>query len=185
MKLSQSFPKRFSRHFSRHCSLITVVFLLSLLFFATANAKVKVGQAFPEFKLSPLGQAPKTIALSSFKGKVVVLDFWASWCEPCKVELPVLNKLYKKYHASGLEIIGVNEDKEMNEAKAFLKAYPMQMPLLEDGAKGEVLGKLDVEGLPVTYVLDKTGKVTQIHKGFKEGDLEKFEKEILALIKSK
>jgi thiol-disulfide isomerase/thioredoxin len=171
--------------FSRQCSLAAFIFIFCLLHFTTANAKVKVGQVFPDFKLTQLGQAPKTVALSSLKGKVVVLDFWASWCEPCKVELPVLNKLYKKYHASGLEIVGVNEDKEMNEAKTFLKAYPMQIPLLEDGAKGEVLSKLDVDGLPVTYVLDKTGKVTHIHKGFKEGDLEKFEKEIAILIKSK
>lgn len=171
--------------FSRQCGLVSLVFILSILFLTVANAKVKEGQNFPEFKLNSLGNKAKNISLSSYKGKVVVLDFWASWCEPCKVELPVLNKLYKKYQTHGLEIVGVNEDKEMSEANAFLKSYPIQMPLLEDGAKGEVLSKLEVDGLPVTYVLDKNGKVHKIHKGFKEGDLDKFEKEIVALLKSK
>ena len=170
---------------SRKCSIAGLVLLLSVLFLTVANAKVKEGQNFPEFSLSSLDDQTKKLALSSFKGKVVVLDFWASWCEPCKVELPILNKLYKKYHGNGLEILGVNEDKELSEAKSFLKSYPMQMPLLEDGIKGVVLTKLEVDGLPVTYVLDKSGKVHKIHKGFKPGDLVKFEEEIVALLKSK
>lgn len=151
----------------------------------TAFAKVKVGQEFPDFTLQKFADPKSSIKLSSLRGKVVIVDFWASWCEPCKVELPILNKINKKFKSKGLEIIGVNEDKELTEANTFLKEFPVQMTLLTDGQKAEVLNKLEVAGLPVTYVLDKKGKVTKIHKGFKDGDINKFEKEIIALLKSK
>lgn len=159
--------------------------LASLLVNTVAFAKVKINQVFPEFTLNKLLEPSKSVKLSSLQGKVVVLDFWASWCEPCKVELPILNKMNAKYKGRGLEIIGINEDKEPSDAKAFLKEFPIQMNLLADGQKAEVLNKLEVAGLPVTYVLDRRGHVIKIHKGFKEGDIETFEKEIVALLKSK
>ncbi len=158
---------------------------LSLMISSQAFAKVKVGQVFPDFNLPKLSDPGSSVKLSSLKGKVVIIDFWASWCEPCKVELPILNKMYKKFQGKGLEIIGVNEDKEVKEANSFLKEFPLQLTLLADGQKAEVLKKLEVAGLPVTYVLDKKGKVFKIHKGFKDGDVEKFEKEIIALLKAK
>ena len=161
------------------------VIAASLTINTTAFAKVKLNQEFPDFNLPKLQEPAKMLKLSSLKGKVVVLDFWASWCEPCKVELPVLNKMNAKYKGKGLEIIGVNEDKEPSDAKTFLNEFPVTMTLLADGQKGDVLTKLEVAGLPVTYVLDKKGKVTKIHKGFKEGDMDTFEKEIVALLKSK
>ncbi len=166
-------------------SVIGLAVSLGLLVNNTADAKVKVGQAFPDFTLAKFTEPSANLKLSSLKGKVVILDFWASWCEPCKVELPILNKMHKKFHAKGLEIIGINEDKDVVEANKFLKEFPMQMTLLSDGQNGDVLKKLEVAGLPVTYVLDKKGKVSKIHKGFKEGDVQKFEKEVIALLKSK
>ncbi len=171
-----SFSKKFLS-----VSLLSVGLLIN----SSAFAKVKVGQVFPDFTLKKFADPNSSVKLSSLKGKVVIVDFWASWCEPCKVELPILNKINKKFQGKGLEIIGVNEDKELAEANTFLKEFPVQMTLLADGQKAEVLNKLEVAGLPVTYVLDKKGKVTKIHKGFKDGDIDKFEKEIIALLKSK
>ncbi len=171
--------------FFKQLNKLGTIVVMSLALISTANAKVKVGQVFPDFTLNKLSEPSASLKLSSLKGKVVIIDFWASWCEPCKVELPILNKINKKFQGKGLEIIGVNEDKEPTEANSFLKEFPVQMTLLADGQKADVLKKLEVAGLPVTYVLNKKGQVSKIHKGFKDGDVDKFEKEIIALLKAK
>ena len=112
--------KDFMSFFKQLNKLGTIV-VMSLALISTANAKVKVGQVFPDFTLNKLSEPSASLKLSSLKGKVVIIDFWASWCEPCKVELPILNKINKKFQGKGLEIIGVNEDKEPTEANSFLK----------------------------------------------------------------
>jgi thiol-disulfide isomerase/thioredoxin len=157
----------------------TVVFELAAP--SPALAKIKEGDAFPKGKMERLEGGAFDFAAHA--GKVVVVDFWASWCEPCKIELPALNKLHKKLASKGLVIVGVNVDETRDDAKGFLKSHPVEFPIVYDGAKKELIGKVDVQTMPTSLIIDKTGKVRAIHRGYREGDAEKFEKEILALLK--
>lgn len=155
---------------------------VALAFPSFAGAALKEGDAFPKAKSERLEGGAFDFS-SSLSGKVAIVDFWASWCEPCKIELPALNKLYKKHKAKGLVVIGVNVDETREDAKGFLKTHAVEFPIVFDGQKKELIGKVDVQTMPTSLVVDKSGKVHAIHKGYRDGDDKKFEKEIEALLK--
>ncbi len=147
----------------------------------SAEAKAKAGQSFPALKVAPFpGKAP--LNAKSLQGKVVIYDFWAAWCEPCKVELPALEKLYQKYKGQGLVVVGVNVDDDANDGKAFLQDHPVSFPVVYDKNKGMVEG-LGVETMPTSFIVDRSGKIHRVHAGFKSGDEKKLEKEIVELLK--
>ena len=147
----------------------------------SAQAKVKEGSVFPTAKLPNLSGQGAT-DLSALKGKVVIYDFWASWCEPCKIELPALNEMYKKYKGKGLVVIGVNMDEKPDDARAFLKEHPVVVPLVTDG-KAQVLAKqLDIDKMPTSFIVGKDGKVVERHEAYREGDDKKIEAQIKALL---
>lgn len=150
---------------------------------ASAN-KYKAGSDFPNAKISSLS-GKSSLEISKLKGKVVVVDFWASWCEPCKVELPALNAIYKKYKSQGLVVIGVNVDATPEEAKAFLKEHPVSFPIAYDGAKKTLVEQLQIDKMPTSFILDRNGKVVVRHEAFRHGDEKKIEQEIVKLLKSK
>ena len=165
------------------CMLTSIVILFTACGFS-AEAKVKEGQAFPfvsSMKLKKLGSRD-AFSTASLKGKVVLIDFWASWCEPCKAELPALNALYKKMHARGLEILGVNVDEAEADALEFLKGRPVDFPIVFDGEKKELLTAVEAQVMPTSLILDKQGNVHSIHRGFRTGDAAKFEDEISRLL---
>jgi thiol-disulfide isomerase/thioredoxin len=111
--------------------------------------------------------------------KVVIVDFWASWCEPCKVELPALEKLHKKYKGK-LTVIGVNVDDDMNEAKNFLKDHPVSFDLVHD--KGQkIAGEIGIEKMPTSFILSK-GKIIKVHQAFRPGDEQKIEAEVKKIL---
>ena len=147
----------------------------------SAQAKVKEGSAFPTAKLPNLAGGGTT-DLSTFKGKVVIYDFWASWCGPCKIELPALNEMYKKYKGKGLVVVGVNMDEKPDDARAFLKEHPVVVPLVADG-KAQVLAKqLEIDKMPTSFIVGKDGKVVERHEAYREGDDKKIEAQIKALL---
>ena len=157
---------------------------LAIITSLSAQAKVKEGSAFPTAKL-PMLQGSGTMDLNTLKGKVVIYDFWASWCEPCKIELPALNKMYKKYKAQGLVVIGINMDEKPDDARAFLKEHPITVPLLADG-KAQVLAKqLEIDKMPTSFIVGKDGKVAERHEAYREGDDKKIEAQIKALLAKK
>lgn len=156
--------------------------LLILTVTATAQAKLKKGDAFP-FTSLPALHGKGAVDLTKYKGKVVIVDFWASWCEPCKIELPYLNNLAKKYKGKDLVIVGVNLDEKQADALAFLKEHPVQLPLAYDGAKKVLAEKAEIEVMPTSFIVDKKGVIAERHQAFREGDGEKIEKEVMALLK--
>ena len=160
--------------------LLLSIFVLALS--TSARAKLKKGDAFP-FSTLPLLQGGGTIDLAKYKGKVFIIDFWASWCEPCKVELPYLNTLAKKYKGQEVVIIGVNLDEKPEEATAFLKAHPVQLPLAYDGAKKVLAEKAEIEVMPTSFIIDKKGVIAERHQAFREGDGQKIEKEVAELLR--
>lgn len=150
---------------------MTRIFTLLALWFSLAISQayaVDVGQRAPDFERVPLhGGAP--ITLADFSGQVVYLDFWASWCGPCRQSMPLLNRLYKDLGPQGFTVLAVNLDAYVDEALGFLIRQPVNYPMVRD--TGGVLPALyGLQGMPTAYLIDRAGFVRYIHYGFKRSD---------------
>lgn len=147
--------------------------LLLTLFMAASLPAVALeeGDTAKNIPLSLLeGQAGgQTVGVDDFKGQLVYLDFWASWCGPCRQSLPILNEIRAKYNDKGFEVVAVNVDENLKDALGFLERYPVSYPILLD-PKGEMPKAYDVKGMPTAYLLDKNGKIIYKHVGFKKKD---------------
>lgn len=121
-------------------------------------------------------------ALQDTRGKVVLLDFWASWCAPCRKSFPWMNALQKKYANRGLTVIAVNVDTEQQLAAAFLQATPAQFHIEYD-PQGQMATQLNVAAMPTSFLLDRSGKIVKQHSGFREAQLASREQEIEQLLK--
>ena len=134
----------------------------------------------PGFSLPARGGS--TIDLSQFKGQVVMINFWASWCGPCRQEMPLLESMYKKYQPLGFTLIGVNVEPDQKDAESFLKQTPVTFPVLFD-AKSKVSGLYNVQGMPTTVFIDRKGKVRLVHESYKPGDENLYLDQIRTLIR--
>lgn len=133
----------------------------------------------PDFTLPQLSGQP--LKLSDYRGKVVLLDFWATWCEPCRVETPFFVALQKKYADHGLQIIGVSMDDTADPVPAFYQQFKMNYPVVMGNAKiGEEYG--GVLGLPIAFLIDRQGEIRAKHMGATDPSI--FEKEIADLLKA-
>src|ERR1700751_812072 len=140
---------------------------------------------------SPEGPAPaftlaassgQQVSLAQYKGQVVMINFWASWCGPCRTEMPLLESIYKKYNKMGFTMLGVNVEPDSNAANEWLKATPGSFPILYD--RDSKVSKLyDVSGMPSTVIIDRTGKVRVLHRGYKPGDENEYLDSIRTLIR--
>jgi len=130
--------------------------------------------------ISPLVQAVE-LDLEQYKGKVVYLDFWASWCVPCRHSFPWMNKMQEELSDKGLVIIAVDLDEERKEADAFLKAVPADFKVIYD-PEGQLATKYEVKGMPSSYVFDRSGKLMKSHVGFKNKEADSASKYIESLL---
>jgi cytochrome c biogenesis protein CcmG, thiol:disulfide interchange protein DsbE len=122
------------------------------------------------------------VSLDQWKGKVVLVDFWATWCEPCKKSFPKLEELRVKYGASGLEIVGISEDDEDGGAiKKFAETYGAKFPLLWDKDKS-LAGKYKPPNMPSSFLVDKNGVVRHVHLKYRDGDEREIEQEVKSLL---
>lgn len=119
--------------------------------------------------------------VASYRGKVVVLDFWASWCVPCRRSFPWLNSMHEKYANKGLVIVGVNLDQEPGEAARFLEEYPAQFKIHYD-REGLLASKYDVQGMPTSFVIGRDGEMRAEHRGFKVKRQGEYEAVIVAAL---
>jgi len=141
---------------------------------APAAWSLDAGAAAPDLNLPGLKEA---VTLAGLKGKVVYVDFWASWCGPCKQSFPFMNDLQAKYRAQGFEILAVNLDAKRDDADKFLAEVPAQFTLAFD-AKGDSAKRFEIKGMPSSYLIGRDGKVVAAHKGFKEQDRKDLEMRI-------
>ena len=125
-----------------------------------------------------------TVNLEDFRGKVVYLDFWASWCIPCKKSFPWMNKIKEKYKEKGFEIIAVNLDKNKASADAFLKGMEVQFILAFD-QNGDSAAEYQLSGMPSSYLIGRDGKVYASHIGFRDKDKDDLEQVIVNLLNKK
>jgi thiol-disulfide isomerase/thioredoxin len=146
---------------------------------APALAEVKSGERAADFEKPTVQGRP--VKLSAMRGKVVLVDFWASWCEPCKKELPLLGTLAQKLKAKGIEIVTVNIDDKKENAEAFLRAHNLAALTVVHDADKSIVGKYEPPKMPSSFVVDKNGVVRQVNAGFDPGDEAKIEKELTAL----
>lgn len=135
-----------------------------------AQAHLAVGKVFPDF--TETDTAGKPLSISAYKGKVVLIDFWATWCGPCVKELPNVIKAYEKHHASGFEIIGISLDQDRKKLETFVKQQNMTWPQYFDGQgwQNKLAQQYGVNSIPATYLLDREGKI--IAKGLRGEKLE-------------
>lgn len=163
--------------------LPTIAFAVLTNIFCFAVNATEVGQPAPQFTLPSLQQDRQT-ALKEFAGKVIYLDFWASWCAPCRTSFPALNKLYEKLKAQGFEVVAVNLDENKANAERFLKAFPVGFTVLRDN-NGEWADQYGVASMPTSFIIDKQGMVQHIHHGFTSDDINGLENKITQLLANK
>jgi len=138
------------------------------------------GGPAPAFTLA--SRAGQDVSLAQYKGNVVMINFWASWCGPCRQEMPLLESIYKKYNKMGFTMLGVNVEPDSNAANDWLKATPVSFPILYD--RDSKVSKLyDVGGMPSTVIIDRSGKVRVLHRGYKPGDENEYLDSIRTLIR--
>ena len=140
-----------------------------------------INQVAPDFELP--GKV-ENVRLSDNKGKVVYLDFWASWCGPCKQSFPWMNAMQEKYKNKGFEIIAVNLDANNEDAQKFLISTLAKFTVAFD-SKGQTPLKFGVKGMPTSYLIDREGKIVMQHMGFNATDREKLEQKIQNLLVEK
>ena len=157
-----------------------IYFLLALaLVFSNAHAGNLVG-AKPKLVL-PEFNSGKMFSLKRLKGRVVYIDFWASWCGPCRKSLPEFNKLYKQYKNKGFSILAINLDDDKAAARKFLKQFPVDYTVLTDAKNLSPKG-FKVQVMPTGFLLDRKGIIRHVHKGFRNGDEQKLKHEVLKLL---
>ena len=141
-------------------------------------APLKEGDAFPNLAQFGLeGTVPDT------QGKVVLVDFFASWCHPCQESFPVMEELYKKYSGQGFVIIAVNLDKKKADMDDFLKSHPASFTVVRD-ADNKLVSQVKIPTMPSSFLLDRTGKIHVFHRGFKGDETRKeYVEEIETLLK--
>jgi len=122
------------------------------------------------------------VRLSEHLGEVVVINFWATWCGPCRQEMPLLEQMHKRYSALGFTLVGVNVDANSKDAEEWLTKTPVTFPVLFD-RESKVSAMYDVKAMPSTVFIDRQGNVRALHRGYKAGDESEYLNQIRALLK--
>jgi thiol-disulfide isomerase/thioredoxin len=133
---------------------------------------------------APVPGSPPALDLTRFHGHVVVVDFWASWCKPCRQSIPWLNELRQRYGNDGLVVIGVNVDAERADADKFQRDVPIGFDVIYD-PQGKLAEQFGLQGMPTSFVFDRDGKLAHTLLGFREARRAEHETEILNLLKRK
>jgi len=134
----------------------------------------------PDFTLR--GSDGRNVRLDELRGQVVLVNFWATWCGPCREEMPRLDTLYQKYHKSGFVLLGVNVDDDPRTALATAAKLGVSFPVLLDTDK-KVSKLYDLNTMPSTIVIDRDGKVRYLHRGYRAGTEGDYEQQIRGLLK--
>jgi peroxiredoxin len=138
------------------------------------------GQAAPDFVLK--SASGNNLRLSEYRGEVVMINFWATWCGPCRQELPLLDELYGRYNKVGFSLLGVNIDDDSSKAMQMVEELGVSFPVLFDKQK-EVSKLYAVEAMPVTVLVDREGTIRHIHHGYKPGYEQDYLNEIRSLLR--
>ncbi len=154
--------------------------LLGAMAATSLAASDMVGKPAPDFALK--SSTGENLRLSEYRGDVVMINFWATWCGPCRQEMPLLDDLYNRYERVGFRLLGVNIDDNSQRAIDMMRELDVNFPVLFD-AKKDVSKLYDVNAMPVTVILDREGNVRHVHQGYKPGYEQKYLNEVRALLR--
>lgn len=155
---------------------ITLCFATSVTYAASERISGKAAN----FTLK--SRTGKNIKLSELRGQVVMLNFWASWCGPCRKEMPLLEKIHKKYKRLGFTLLGVNVEQDSKAAKRYLKNVKVSFPILFDNTN-KTSKLYNVSAMPTTILIDRNGNKRFLHKGYKPGYENDYKKQIKKLLR--
>jgi peroxiredoxin len=134
----------------------------------------------PDFTLK--SREGVNIKLSELRGQVVMVNFWASWCGPCRQEMPLLEQLFERYQSLGFTLLGVNVDEDRAAADKMLRDIPVSFPILYD-ERGKVSKQYQVKAMPSTFMVDRDGRIRYLHKGYKSGYEDDYQQQIRELLR--
>jgi thiol-disulfide isomerase/thioredoxin len=158
----------------------TMIAALALnLAVATAAIAVEPGAPAPGFVATTFDN--KEIHLSDYRGKVVFVDFWASWCSPCRQSLPLYDKLSDEFPASDFAVVAVNLDEDGADARKFLAEHPVKYTIVQN-PQGDIPKSFGVAGIPSSYLIDRDGTIRERHVGFEPKDIDTLRGEIAKLL---
>ncbi len=163
-----------------HSSMRILLSAALMLGASAAVPAVATKAAAPDFTLRTM-EGPN-LRLQEQRGRVVLVNFWATWCGPCRQELPQLNKLYDKYRGSGFVLLGVNIDDDARTATELATKLGVRFPVLLDTDK-KVSRLYDMSAMPATLMIDRDGRVRYIHRGYRDGVEQTYEEQIRELLK--
>lgn len=146
-----------------------------------AVAIEEVGASAPALVFPPLRKADPALALDKLRGRVVYVDFWASWCVPCRTSMPALDSLARRFGPRGFVVVGVNKDASLEDAERFLRRVPVSFPLVGDPSDSAARA-FGVTAMPSGYLVDRAGVVRHVHRGFTAQTALALEREIEALL---
>ena len=153
---------------------------LGIIAASSLAASDLAGQAAPDFVLK--SATGENLRLSEYRGDVVMINFWATWCGPCRQEMPLLNELFNRYQRVGFSLLGVNIDDDSRRAMQMVEDLGVDFPVLFDETK-EVSKLYQVEAMPVTVIVDREGTVRYVHHGYKPGYEDQYLTEIRTLLR--
>jgi len=154
--------------------------LMAVLALLLSSSLTLAADTSPDFTLA--SNKGDNLRLAEQRGDVIMLNFWASWCGPCRQEMPLLNELNDHYAAAGFKVWGINVDAERADAEKLLAKIPVDFPVLFDSA-GDVSKLYGVDAMPSSVFIDRDGKVRQVHRGYRAGDEAEYKKIIKELIR--
>jgi peroxiredoxin len=160
--------------------LLRSMLVSAVLLTAHAHAAVNLSAAAPDFTLKTAGGP--NLRLAEQRGQVVMVNFWATWCGPCRVELPHLNRLHETYKKAGFTMLGVNIDNNPQQAIELAQRLGVSFPVLLDTNKA-VVGAYGLGDMPATVLIDRDGRIRYIYRGYKDGVEQTYEANLRALLK--
>ena len=160
-------------------SLLPLAFTLA----ASAAPALEVGDRAPDFQARSVVEGAEVV-LHQLRGKVVLVDFWASWCAPCNAAMPQLEKLSKEFPADQFVVLGVNVDKKLDDARRAIERRKVSYPNASDPT-GALPKRFGLETMPTTYLIDQDGVVRVVHRGFRNGDMDELREQVKKLLEKK
>ena len=145
----------------------------------TVLAPQLLGQPAPDFTLP--GLDGQMVSLADYRGKVVLLNIWASWCPPCLVSLPKLEEMRQEFPASDFQVVAVNLDRDQAKALRFLSKHPVGYPSAAD-PEGTLPAQFEVETMPTSFLIDRQGVIRHVHRGFVRDDVDDLRRRIQKLV---
>jgi thiol-disulfide isomerase/thioredoxin len=154
---------------------------VAVLFASSSAWALESGAPLPPLRAPLLGDPAREVSLAAERGHVVYVDFWASWCAPCRQSMPVLEGLQRRYAARGFRVIGVNKDVSVGDAQRFLRSVPVGFSLVQD-THDAFAHAFDVKAMPSGYLADRHGVVRFVHRGFNAASEAALEHEVALLL---